>query len=70
MKAEEVREADHWHQLGRLKKEAQDDKRASRSNPSERCLARTSRGTVESVVSGMVCVLDCTKTKQGRDQGQ
>ena len=67
MKAEEVREADHWRQLGRLKKEAQDDKTASRSRLSEWCLARSSRGTVESVVSGMVCALDCTRTKQGRD---
>ena len=70
MKAEEVREADHWRQLGRLKKEAQDDKTASRSRLSERCLARSSRWTVESVVSGLVCALDCTRTKQGRDQGQ
>lgn len=70
-----MREADHWHQVRCLKKEGVSRTlkviRGPAGQDRVRGIFRGAHwGPVESVVSGMVCALDCTRTKQGRDQGQ
>lgn len=70
-----MREAGHWHQVGCLKKEAVSRALKKIRGPAGQGRVRgiwqgAHGGPVESVVCGVVCVLDCTRTKPGRDQGQ